>query len=72
VDGRVEVPLIEKRSAQVISFAGSLVQLMDLETFEVFETPMPGEEELKAKLVGGAEVEYWRILGRTKVTRVKG
>ena len=72
VDGRVEVPLIEKRNAQVVSLTETLVQLMDLETYEVFETPMPAEEEIKAKLVGGAEVEYWRILGRTTVTRVKG
>jgi hypothetical protein len=26
---------------------------------------------LKAKLVAGAEIEYWRILGRMKIVRIK-
>jgi len=72
VDSQVEVPLIEKRSGQVISLQPSAAQLMDLETFEVFDAPYPDEEELKARLANGVEVEYWRILGRTKIIRTKG
>lgn len=37
VDSNVEVPLIEKRSGQVLALMPSAIQLMDLETFEVFE-----------------------------------
>jgi translation initiation factor 5A len=44
---------------------------MDLETYEIFETPMP-EEDLKSKLTSGVEVEFWRILDRTKIVRTKG
>jgi translation initiation factor 5A len=72
VDSNVEVPLIEKRSGQVISLQPSAVQLMDLETFEVFDAPYPEEADLKARLANGVEVEYWRILGRTKIMRTKG
>jgi len=72
VDAKIEVPIIEKRSGQVISIAGEAVQLMDLETYEVFETPMPSEEEVKSRLAAGVEVEYWRIKGRSKIVRVKG
>lgn len=72
VDSQVEVPLIEKRSGQVISLQPSVVQLMDLETFEVFEAPYPDEQDLKNRLANGVEVEYWRILGRTKIMRSKG
>jgi len=72
VDSQVEVPLIEKRSGQVISLQPSVVQLMDLETFEVFDAPYPGEQDLKNRLANGVEVEYWRILGRTKIMRTKG
>lgn len=72
VDSNVEVPLIEKRSGQVISLQPSAVQLMDLETFEVFDAPYPEEADLKARLANGMEVEYWRILGRTKIMRTKG
>jgi len=72
VDSNVEVPLIEKRSGQVISLQPSAVQLMDLETFEVFDAPYPEEADLKGRLANGVEVEYWRILGRTKIMRTKG
>jgi translation elongation factor P/translation initiation factor 5A len=44
---------------------------MDLETYEYFDAPFPQEEELKAKLTQGAEVEYWKILGKTKIMRTK-
>jgi translation initiation factor 5A len=72
VSAQVEVPLIEKRSAQVISLLPAIVQVMDLETYEIFETPIPEEEEIKSKLDSGVEIEYWRILGRTKIMRTKG
>lgn len=72
VDSNVEVPLIEKRSGQVISLQPSAAQLMDLETYEVFEVPYPEEQDLKNRLSNGVEVEYWRILGRTKIMRTKG
>jgi len=71
VDAKVEVPIIEKRSGQVISVMPNAVQIMDLETYEVFETPPPDDEDLKSRLSEGVEVEYWRIMGRTKIMRTK-
>ncbi len=71
VSGNVEVPIIEKRTGQVISLAGSTVQLMDLETFEVFEVPNSTEESIRSKIQGGTEVEYWKVLGKGKIMRVK-
>lgn len=71
VDAQAEVPMIEKRTGQVIALLPSAVQVMDMETYEVFEAPMP-EEEIMSKLGSGVEVEYWRILGRTKIMRTKG
>jgi len=72
VDSQVEVPIIEKRSGQVLALLPSTVQLMDLETYEVFEAPHPEDADLKGRLSSGVEVEYWRILGRTKIMRTKG
>jgi len=72
VDAQVEVPIIEKRSGQIIALLPSTVQLMDLETYEVFETSQPEDESLRSRLAPGVEVEYWRILGRTKIMRMKG
>jgi len=70
VDAQVEVPTIEKRGGQVIALLPASVQVMDLETYEVFEAPVP-EEEVKSKLASGVEIEYWRILGRIKIMRTK-
>jgi len=72
VDAQAEVPIIEKRSGQVIAVLPAAVQIMDLETYEVFEAQFPDEETLRSKLASGIEVEYWRILGRTKMMRTKG
>jgi translation initiation factor 5A len=72
VNAQIEVPLIEKKAGQVIALLPNAVQLMDLENYEVFEAAFPDEESLKEKLVSGVEVEYWRILGRTKIMRTKG
>jgi len=71
VDLNTEVPIIEKRPGQVFAVNPSGVQIMDLETFEYIDAPFPQEEDLKAKLIAGAEIEYWRILGRIKIVRVK-
>jgi translation initiation factor 5A len=71
VDSKVDMPMIEKKTGQVISTLPSAVQIMDLETYEIFEAPFPEEAELKSRLNDGIEVEYWRILGRTKIMRTK-
>jgi len=71
VDAQIEVPIIEKRSGQIVSVMPSSVQVMDLETYKIFETPLPEDEALAAKLQSGTEVEYWNILGRTKIMRTK-
>jgi translation initiation factor 5A len=72
VDARVDIPIIEKRSAQVLSLENENVQLMDLESYEVFYTAIPLEEELSTRVALNAEVEYWTVLGRKKIIRVKG
>ncbi len=72
VSAQVEVPLIEKRGGQVIALLPATVQLMDLETYEMLEAPIPEEDELKSKLASGVEVEYWRIFDKTKIMRTKG
>jgi translation initiation factor 5A len=70
VSANVEVPLIDKRSGQIISMSGQTLQIMDLETYEVFETNSI-EEDLRDKVRQGGEVEYWKVLERIKIVRVK-
>lgn len=70
VSASIEVPLIDKRNGQVISIAGQTLQIMDLETFEVFETSAV-EDEIRDKIRQGGEVEYWKVLERIKIVRAK-
>jgi translation initiation factor 5A len=71
VDANAEVPIIDKRSGQVFAVNPSGIQIMDLETYEYLDAPYPEEEDLKAKLNPGVEIEYWRILGKVKIVRAK-
>ena len=56
----VEVPIIEKKNAQVLSISGSKANVMDNETYETFDLDIP--EELKGEIAEGANVLYWTIL----------
>ena len=67
VKHKVHVPLIDKRNAQVVALMGATVQLMDLETYETFEMPIP--DEYKGQLEPGKEISYLEALGRKKITR---
>ncbi len=71
VDLGAEVPILDKRMGQVFAVNPTGVQIMDLETYEYLDAPYPAEEELKAKIASGIEVEYWRILGKIKIMRTK-
>ncbi|MEL9990421.1 MAG: translation initiation factor IF-5A [Thermoproteus sp.] len=72
VDTQVEVPIIEKFTAQVLAISGDTVQLMDMRDYKTIEVPMKYvEDEAKGKLANGVEVEVWQILDRYKITRVK-
>ena len=67
VKHKVQVPLIDKRSAQIVALMGENVQLMDLETYQTFEMKIP--DEFKDQLQPGSEVLYLEALGRKKITR---
>jgi translation initiation factor 5A len=71
VSANIDVPIIDKRSGQIISITGQSLQIMDLETFEVFETEA-ADAEIREKIRQGGEVEYWKVLERIKVVRAKG
>lgn len=69
VDSKIDIPIIDKRTAQVLALMGSDVQLMDLENYETFEVPIPNE--LRDDLIEGAEVGYIVALGNKKLMRIK-
>ena len=71
VSASVDVPLINKKSGQIVSLSGQTLQIMDLDSFEVFETSAV-EDEIRDKISQGSEVEYWSVLDKIKIVRVKG
>ena len=71
VDTRVEVPIIEKRIGQVLADTGDTVQVMDLETYDTFEIEKPKDQQLASKLEPGAEVEYWVVMGKRMIMKVR-
>ncbi|MDR2544449.1 MAG: translation initiation factor IF-5A [Methanobrevibacter sp.] len=69
VDTKVDIPIIDKRAGQVLALMGKEVQIMDLESYETLELPIP--DELKDKLGEGTELEYIEALGNFKIMRTK-
>lgn len=65
---RFEVPMIEKRKAQVLSVSGSTASIMDLESYETLDVPFI--EELKEQLAPEKQVEYWLIEDKKVIMRI--
>ena len=70
VSMQVHVPLIDKRAGQIISITGSNFQLMDSETFETLDADLV-DEEIEGKLQQSQDIEYWNVMGRIKIMRIK-
>lgn len=66
----VEVPIIEKRTAQILSVHGDTANVMDSETYETFDLKIP--EEFKEQVVNGTSVLYWTILNEKVIKQVRG
>ena len=66
----VEVPIIEKRSAQVLSVQGDTANVMDSETYESYDLKIP--EEFKGQLKDGMSVMYWDIMNEKVIKQIKG
>jgi translation initiation factor 5A len=64
----VQVPLIDKRQAQIVAIMGAEVQLMDLETYEMFHLPIT--DDVKDDLKPGSDILYLVAMDRKKITRV--
>lgn len=65
----VEVPIVEKKSAQVLSVTGEHANVMDSESYETFDLPIP--EELKGQVTEGMAVLYWVILEQKVMKQIK-
>ncbi|MBI2176254.1 translation initiation factor IF-5A [Candidatus Woesearchaeota archaeon] len=65
----IEAPIIEKKTAQVLSVHGSTANVMDAETYETFDLAIP--DELKDACVAGVSVLYWKVMEDKILKQVK-
>ncbi|MBI4154669.1 translation initiation factor IF-5A [Candidatus Woesearchaeota archaeon] len=66
---KINIPLIEKKSAQILSVSNNKASVMDMESFETFELDIP--EELKDQIKENVQVMYWTIMGQKVIKQVK-
>jgi len=74
----IDVPIIDKRSAQVLSMhedssdadnPKSIANVMDSETYETFDLDVPAD--LKEKCIESASVMYWVVLEDKIMKQIK-
>lgn len=65
---KIEVPVVEKRKAQILSKENGKANVMDLETFETIEVPCP-DQEVYDSLEENGNCEYWDVEGEKIVKR---
>ena len=66
---RIEQPIIEKKTAQVLSITGNQANIMDSESYETFDIEIPSD--LAEKLQEGNEVLYWELMGLKVMRQIK-
>ncbi len=62
----VEVPIVPKKTGQVVAVVGNAVNVMDVENYETYDAKKP-DFDLKS----GDEVEYQKYGDNVKITRKK-
>ncbi len=65
---KLEVPLVEKKKAQILNVLENSASVMDLESFETLDLPF--QTELKEQLAPEKQVEYWNVEGKKSIMRV--
>jgi translation initiation factor 5A len=66
-DTKFDVPMIDKRKAQVLTVSENKASIMDLESFETIDVPIL--EEIKDQVVAEKQVEYWDVEGKKMIMR---
>ena len=65
VSAKVQVPMIDKRKAQILTLSRGEVQIMDLETYETLSIPI--NKDHTSNLVEGGDLMYLVAMGRYKL-----
>ena len=65
VSAKIFVPIVERKTAQVLSIAGDVVQLMDMADYSTFELPIP--DEFRDRVVEGKDITYITAMGKMRL-----
>ena len=65
----IDAPIIDKRTAQVLSVSGDMANVMDMETYETFDLEIPEEE--KNNIQEGSQIIYWIIMDQKVFKQAK-
>jgi translation initiation factor 5A len=71
---KIDVPLVEKKQAQIINIMPDTIQLMDNQTYETYDIPHPGEVKIKDQtitLAPGQTIEYLEFEGNRRIISVQ-
>lgn len=66
VDTKCEIPVVERKTGQVVADMGDTLQIMDMDDYENFEMDKPDFD-----IDQGEEIEYLEALGQRKIVRKK-
>ena len=68
---KAEIPVIEKKVAQVLTVIQDSVQMMDMESYETFDMPIPEESDLQTLIQEGQELLYIEWGGSRRIMQAK-
>jgi len=66
---KIDVPIIIKKTAQVLSITEDTSNVMDIESYETFNLKIP--DDLKEKITEGCQIVYWVILTEKVMKQIK-
>jgi len=65
VSAKVYVPIVERKSGQVITITGNVIQMMDMKDFQTIE--IPTDPDKLAGIEVGKEIMYIESMGKRKL-----
>ncbi|MDK2892959.1 translation initiation factor IF-5A [Methanohalophilus sp.] len=65
VSSKIYVPIVERKTAQVLSISGDVAQLMDMGDYSTFELKIP--DEYKDRVKEGEDISYITSLGKMRI-----
>ncbi len=65
VTDKIYVPIVERKTGQVISVSGEVAQVMDMADYSTLELKIP--QDLRDKIAAGKEISYLISMGKMKI-----